>query len=168
MNTKRVSIFSLGGLLTMALAASTVFAAVTFNPATGTGFVGKGDVQLALGLNNAQLQAQADDLEFTSVSTVVKEVSWICTNSNNDNTQERARTTTVSIEGVVSGVARSKNQISGFNLDGYVGTPTESSTTEGNQLNSCPGGPWTLTTPAGYPEVVSSSSELKVNDVLLQ
>jgi Spy/CpxP family protein refolding chaperone len=32
------------------------FAAVTFNPSTGIGFVGKGDVQNAFGWNNADLQ----------------------------------------------------------------------------------------------------------------
>lgn len=150
-----------------AAAAVLAFAAVTFDPATGTGFVGKGDVQLALGLNNAQLQAQAASLQFASVSTVVTEVSWVCTNDRNENTQSRERTTTTSIQGVVSSVARERNQITGFNLTGYSGTPTESSTTEGNPLNSCPSGPWTLTTPAGDPEVVSSSSALTVNGVKL-
>lgn len=150
------------------LAAVVATAAVNFDPTTGTGFVGKGDVQLALGLNNAQLQAQAGSLQFASISTVVTEVSWICTNSNNDNTQERERTTTSSIQGVVSSIARERNQITGFNLTGYSGTPTQSSTTEGNPLNSCPSGPWSLTTPAGAPEVVSSSSALTVNGVPLQ
>jgi hypothetical protein len=60
--------------------------------------------------------------------------------------------------------ARERNQITGFNLTGYSGTPTSSSTTEGNPLNSCPSGPWTLTTPAGDPEVVSSTSALEVSN----
>ncbi|HSK25425.1 MAG TPA: hypothetical protein VK894_00765, partial [Jiangellales bacterium] len=55
-------------------------AAVTFDAATGEGFVGKGDVQLALGYNNKQLQDNAGSLEFAAVSEVVTEVSWICTN----------------------------------------------------------------------------------------
>lgn len=144
--------------------------AVTFDPATGTGFVGKGDVQLALGLNNAQLQAQAGSLQFASVSTEVTEISWICTNSNNEHTQPRERTTTNSISGVLASVAREKNQITGFNLTGYSGTPTTTTTTDsdGPAVNSCPSGPWTLTTPAGAPEVISSSSVLMVNGVPLQ
>jgi hypothetical protein len=101
------------------------------------------------------------------VSTVVTERTWICTNSNNQSTQERERTTTTSIQGVLESVARERNQITGFTLSGYDGTPTSSSTTAGNQLNSCPGGPWTLTTPAGDPEVISSTSALTVNDVPL-
>jgi hypothetical protein len=157
--------------LCVCLVAGTVaYAAVTFDPVSGTGFVGKGDVQSALGYNNAQLQEAAADLVFAYDSTVVTEVSWICTNSNNQNTQERERTTTSTIQGVVSVVARNNNnnQITGFNLDGYSGAPTTSTTTEGNPLNSCPSGPWSLTTPAGEPEVISSTSVLTVNGVELQ
>jgi hypothetical protein len=150
------------------IAATGANAAVTFDPATGTGFVGKGDVQLALGYNNKQLQDNANSLAFTSTSTVVTEVSWVCTNDNNENTQERARETTTSIQGVLSSVARERNQITGFNLTGYSGTTTESSSTEGPPVNSCPSGPWTLTSPAGDPEVVSSTSVLSVNGVPLQ
>jgi hypothetical protein len=138
------------------------YGAVTFDSATGTGFVGKGDVQLVMGWNNKQLQDNAGSVEFQAVSAVVTEVSWTCTNSNNDNIQERARTTTTSIAEVVNGIARDRNQITGFNLMGYSGTPTTSSATEGNPLNSCPSGPWSLTTPAGDPEVISSSSTLWV------
>jgi hypothetical protein len=155
---------AVAGLLLLSTAAS---AAVTFDPEAGEGFVGKGDVQTALEWNNRELQQGADGLSFASVSEVVTEVSWICTNSNNENVQERARTTTTSVEGVVSAVARERNQITGFNLTGYLGAPTSSSRTDGNPLNSCPSGPWTLTSPAGEPEVVSSSSSLTVNGVEL-
>jgi hypothetical protein len=147
-------------LATVGLAA----AAVTFDATTGTGFVGKGDVQLVFGWNNKALQDSAASVQFRANSVTVTEVSWICTNSNNENTQERERTTTTSLAGVVSSIARERNQITGFNLTGYSGTPTSSSTTEGNQLNSCPSGPWSLTTPAGDPEVISSTSGLEVSN----
>jgi hypothetical protein len=143
------------GVAACVAATFTAYAAVTFDSATGTGFVGKGDVQLALGLNNKKLQEKANDVEFRASSVVVTEVTWICTNTNNENTQERQRTTTTTIAGVVSSAARERNQITGFILEGYDGDTTESSTSEGNPLNSCPSGPWTLTTPAGDPEVVS-------------
>lgn len=148
-------------LALVAIGAGMALAAVTFDPDTGTGFVGKVDVQLAFGWNNALLQKNASDVTFQATSTVVTEVSWICTNDMNENTQERARTTTTEIQGVVSNIARERNQITGFNLTGYSDTPTESSTTDGPPVNSCPSGPWTLTTPAGDPEVVSSSSDLQ-------
>jgi hypothetical protein len=157
---KRILGLALAGALATSAA---VMAAVTFNPVTGTGFVGKGDVQLVYGWSNKQLQDNADSVQFQATSEVVTEVSWTCTNSNNQNTQARERTTTTSIEGVVATVARERNQITGFMLNGYIGTPTQSSATEGNPLNSCPSGPWSLTTPAGAPEVVSSTSGLQVS-----
>jgi hypothetical protein len=166
---------SFGAVALVAVLFTVAFAAVTFDPATGQGFAGKGDVQLALGFNNKQLQDQAASLVFTyeGVEETVTEVTWGCTNSNNENLQERARTTTTSSSrsDVVSAVAREKNQITGFNLNGYRALNTvSSSTTEGPAVNSCPSGPWILTDPAGAPDVISSTSTggLYVDDVLLQ
>jgi hypothetical protein len=164
---KRIAAAAAAAGFALVLSAGSALAAVTFDPATGTGFVGKGDVQLALGYNNKQLQDNADSLVFAYVGEVVTEVSWVCTNSNNENLQERARTTTTSVEGVVDAVARERNQITGFNLNGYDGTVEKSETTEGPAVNSCPSGPWTLTSPAGDPEEVSSTGGLTVNGVAL-
>ena len=58
----------IAALFAMALA-TTAQAAVTFDPETGTGFVGKGDVQVAFGWNNAQFQANATGLSFAYVAT---------------------------------------------------------------------------------------------------
>jgi hypothetical protein len=160
---RKFIVATVAALLVVGMVAGMAFAAVTFDPVSGEGFVGKGDVQLVFGWNNKALQKNADSVQFQATSTVVSEVSWVCTNSNNENTQERARTTTTSVQGVVTTVARdNKFQITGFNLTGYSGTPTPSSSTEGPPLNSCPNN-WTLTTPAGDPEVVSSSSTLQVS-----
>ena len=94
---------ALGGVLLLPAAAQ---AAVTFDPATGTGFAGKGDVQLAFGWNNNQLQTNAGQLTFRSERSTVKvtEVSWACTNTRNEVVQERERTTTTTTttSGVVS------------------------------------------------------------------
>lgn len=157
---KRTWSLSIVALFAFSLVA---YAAVIFNPADGTGFVGKGDVQLVYGWNNKQLQDNAGFVDFRANSEVVTEVSWECTNSNNQSIQERERTTTTTIQGVVDSIARERNQITGFNLTGYSGTPTETSETEGPAVNSCPSGPWSLTSPAGDPEVVSSSSGLEVS-----
>lgn len=153
-------------VVAIALLASNAFASVTFVPADGTGFVGKGDVQNVLGMNNYQIQNAS--LTFTYESTVVTEVSWVCT-KDGVNEQERARTTTTSISGVVSSVARVKNQITGYNLNGFNGTPVKSSETEGPAINSCPSSNsgYELTTPAGDPQVVSTEGGLFVNNVLL-
>lgn len=150
-------------LALVVIGAGVALAAVIFDPQTGMGFVGKGDVQLVYGWNNKQLQANAEFVEFRAVSEVVTERSWVCTNQNNQNTQERERTTTTTIEGLVDSIARERNQITGFNLLGYDGEPTQSSETEGPAVNSCPSGPWTLTTPAGDPEVVSATSTVEVS-----
>ncbi len=123
------------------IGAGVALAAVIFNAQTGEGFVGKGDVQLAFGWNNRELQNNAAGVTFQATTIEVTEVSWICTNDRNENTQERERTTTTTIQGILSSVARERNQITGFNLTGYSGEPTESSTTEGPRVDSCPSGP---------------------------
>jgi hypothetical protein len=176
--------FGTAATLAVVLAAGTVALRAAINiDEEGNGFVGKGDVQLLFLWNNAQLQscasstsAQPGDagclrFEFTAETSRVEEVSWVCTNSNNENAQERSRTTTTTVKhgGVVATVARVKNQVTGFNLGGLEpGVPELSSgpLTEGPQLNSCPSGPWTLTTPAGDPVAGegTASLELTVTD----
>jgi hypothetical protein len=159
---KKRSIIAVAGAI--ALTATVAFAAVTFDPITGEGFVGKGEVQEAFGWNNRQLQQNAEDVKFQVASIVVTEVTWVCTNSNNDNTQERERTTTTTIGGLLESVGRERNQITGFYLEGYDGEPVGGDpVTEGNPLNSCPSGPWTLTTAAGDPELVSNTTALQVS-----
>ncbi|MDO8905797.1 hypothetical protein [Hydrogenophaga sp.] len=118
----------------------------------GTGFVGKGDVQVALNLNNKMLQDNASKVTFRTSSTTVTEVSWICTNTNNQSTQERERTTTTTSEGIVTSVARERNQVTGFILSGYGAGQTTTTSTDGPPLNSCPNN-WVLT-PAGDPVTV--------------
>lgn len=147
------------------------YAAVTFDPDNGEGFVGKGDVQTALGWNNKQLQDNAASVKFTAESTVVTEVSWTCTRFDRDGnptdqTQERERTTTTTIEGVLSSVARERNQVTGFTLTGYDGDPTETSETEGPAVGSCATN-WRVTEGPSDPETISEESRLLVNGVPL-
>lgn len=121
----------------VAAAASTIistaaFAAVTFDSESGTGFVGKGDVQLALGLNNAQLQAQANSLVFAVTTT--SETTWTCDRDAGPQTQERTNTSTTS--GLLTAVARVRNQVTGFNLLGYDGGEVVEN--DGPAVGSCP------------------------------
>lgn len=150
-----------------ALVAAPALAAVTFDPATGTGFVGKGDVQVALGLNNKQLQDAAAGLAFTYDATTVTEATWSCSNEHNQNVQQRRRTTTTTTSGVVSSVARERNQITGFQLTGFEGSSvTESS--DGPPLHSCPNARSTYALDSGSTtEEVSSSGGLFVDGVAL-
>jgi hypothetical protein len=143
------------------------YAIVTVD-ANGFGFVGKGDVQDKFGWNNQALQAcaplnQPHCLEFRLLSVEVSETSWECVNTNNDKIQERTRTTTTTTNGIVSGVAREKKQVTGFNLNGFAGIPVQSIETDGPALESCPSGPWVLVAESTQTEVVESSAGLKVS-----
>jgi opacity protein-like surface antigen len=110
----------IAAVATVAVFATAAFAEVVFDSLEGTGFVGKGDVQLALGLNNKQLQEQADGLIFTASS--VQPITWECLNPAGKEIQFAQRIATTA---VANSVARERNQITGFYLKGYEGNPTE-------------------------------------------
>jgi hypothetical protein len=125
----------------------TALGAVTFDPATGTGFVGKGDVQLVYGWNNKQLQDNADKVDFQV--SAVSETTWTCSrpaptpnDPDREIVQERSQTTTT--QGIVTSVARENSKgklgpVTGFILDGYEGEPTV--TSDGPNVGSCPANP---------------------------
>lgn len=105
----------------------------------GLGFVGKGDVQLALGLNNAQMQAQASGLSFTysDVATAMvycfkyhpetrNKEAWT---DYKDFLRERGLSASVDY------TARNAKQVNGFILNGWIGSPNIS----GDEF-VCPGG----------------------------
>jgi hypothetical protein len=119
-------------------------AAVSVDAATGSGFVGKGDVQLAFGYNNAQLQAAATAINFEQRRTDVYDTvcSWeiettVVTENNPANpasprathtrtkkvtiTGTTALTDTLAYEVVVSSTQKksTQKQWTGFNLTGF-------------------------------------------------
>jgi hypothetical protein len=153
--------------------APVVMAAVTVDANTGIGFVGKGDVQYTFTWNNQALQANAALVRFRRVSSVVTSSTWECTKTvvlGNGTIkyieQLRANTTTSTFQGIITSIARERNQITGFNLSGYLGTPTSTSTVDGPAINACPNEPnalWELTTPAGDPVLVSSTGGMEVS-----
>lgn len=59
----------------LALTVGTANAAVTFNETNGTGFVGKGDVQMAFGWNNKQLQTNASTVAFSFTQDATQAVT---------------------------------------------------------------------------------------------
>lgn len=104
------------------------WATVTFNPATGTGFVGKGDVQIAFGWNNAQLQNNARYVTFNwnAVDTYAAVCEWVTgegTRGQQTHTVSIPRHTAVNAS--IAYDARVRNQITGFNLKGYGATVLE-------------------------------------------
>jgi hypothetical protein len=56
---------TLAAAAAFAVLSTAAMATVTFDPATGTGFVGKGDVQTAFGWNNAAAQNNAKAVTFS-------------------------------------------------------------------------------------------------------
>ena len=133
-------------LMAMFVAAGAVFAAVTYDPATGTGFVGKGDVQLAFNLNNKQLQQNASKVTFTYET--VGEYTLLCKADDTSKTNPKTGEVTVtegaskefknrteSVQSTLNGDPRQtkgQNQFTGFNLSGITSTVTTG--------QECPGG----------------------------
>ena len=112
----------IGFALAVALAMSaTVMATVTFNSATGTGFVGKGDVQSAFGWNNASMQANAGGVTFGSRETQRRYKDCVDNGNPNDGqirlVDERTQSKTINAS--VQYDARTHKQIDGFILNGY-------------------------------------------------
>jgi hypothetical protein len=113
---------------------ATAFAAVTVD-SQGYGFIGKGDVQKALGYNNAQMQANAEKLMFAVTTETI--VSWdeIWDTGANSPKGVTHHTATLSGSSTLSSAidydARKANQINGFIMNGFVGTPVATSTYDG-------------------------------------
>ncbi|WP_368505291.1 hypothetical protein AB3N04_06515 [Alkalihalophilus sp. As8PL] len=127
---KKIVMGFAAGALALTVFSSSAFAAVTFDSTTGTGFVGKGDVQNALGLNNAQLQKEAADLKFTyeSVDTYEITVEWTTgegTRGEQTHTVEHNKTSSLTSD--INSQSRTAKQINGFNLNGLSNTIAEGS-----------------------------------------
>lgn len=143
---------------------SAAMATVTFSPATGTGFVGKGDVQLALGMNNATLQANAGSLTFSYVA--IDMYTAVCTwttgeGTKGEKTHNVEHKSTTGISATVAYDARTRNQITGFNLTGL-----SSATVEAGEIpvvgGACPGNAGTGGTWSSV-DLTSSVTALNVN-----
>lgn len=110
--------------LALVLASTSALADVDFDPATGTGFVGKGDVQLAFDWNDAGLQSNATGVTFTYGYTAVYQA--VCTFTTGEGTRgEKTHNVPHSEEMNVSSavnVSLRKNpqqKVTGFNLTGF-------------------------------------------------
>ena len=139
----------------------TAYAAVTFDPATGLGFVGKGDLQTAWGWNDAKLQENAAGVSFYYHSSASSLYSAVCTwttgeGKNGEKTHnvahDREVVNIVSSSVVCDLRKNSNNKVTGFNLTGCT---SQSSTVETNVApvvgqpcmgNEGHGGIWTSVT----------------------
>jgi hypothetical protein len=104
-----------------AAVASAAYATVSFDPSSGTGFVGKGDVQLALGWNNAALQKNAPALKFTYQVQDRYDATceWTTTGSGKTIYHDVTVKNTVQVYDTVSFDARTHQRIDGFILKGF-------------------------------------------------
>ncbi|WP_457096693.1 hypothetical protein [Lysobacter sp. P5_B9] len=117
--------------LALALASTSALAEVVFNPTTGTGFVGKGDVQDAFGWNDAGLQLHATGVTFTYGYTAVYQA--VCTFTTGEGTRgEKIHNVPHSEEMDVSSTVNvslrrnPQSKVTGFNLTGFGGDFSES------------------------------------------
>jgi hypothetical protein len=167
-----VSKFAVVGALAMVLAIGMVgwaVAAIIGPDANGFGFVGKGDVQLVYGWNNKALQDNASKVDFQAFSE--ETTSWTCSKPNPSDPSKpdivNQRSTTTTTQGLVTTVARENSKgkdgpVSGFYLQGWEGTPTQ--TTTGDVLGSCPANPSGFTYDEGSESTDPGGSGLQVTD----
>jgi hypothetical protein len=142
-------------LVALALTAGVAAAAVQFDQATGTGSAGKQDVEAALGLNDAQLDRSASAVQFRVFSLTTGDISWECGYFDSSGAgplrtlvrDEAFRGT--SAQAVGDSVTRTGGAVTGFELTGYAGEPTNTAHWSGPKpgtpgFGSCPAGPWQL------------------------
>ena len=147
------------------LAAGAASATVTYDPATGAGFVGKGDVQTVFVWNNAQLQSNAASVGFTYLAEDSYEFTctWITgegTKGQKTHTADHVRTSTVNSAIAYDPRTNKKSDITGFTLTGF-GQTTESGFDPANP--ACPGEDGTGATITDGPTLVGSTGGLFVS-----
>ncbi len=158
------------------------FAAVIVDD-NGLGFVGKGDVQLAFGWHNAQFQqclnsAAADSatdagclrFNFAVIAMTSETTEWECWKVNNAGKEirhERSSTLTITTNStrVSAAVARSRNQVTGINLNGGVPSESVEIQRDGPEASTCPPG-WNLDADTVVSDTIDlgSIASLKVTD----
>lgn len=134
---KKSAVLTAAGL---ALVTATAFAAVTFDPNTGLGWVGKGDVQTVFGLNNSRMQAVHQGVTFEYDETTTYE--WVCEwttgeGTRGEKTHTKAHTRTTGLQGVVGSDSRKTGQWTGWHLIGF----TSGGSGEGDFQPTCDGNP---------------------------
>ncbi len=129
---KRTVVAAITGVAIFATAA---FAATNLNP-DGTGFAGKGDIQVPFGWNDATLQKEAKAVAFTYVSQETYDLVCAKTIETRRETRivrvERESTSSVNADVIYDTRKNSKDKVTGFNLNGFANTVT----VEGTGCNS--------------------------------
>jgi hypothetical protein len=110
----------LAAIVALAATASLTLAAVTFDPATAQGYVGKADVQAAFGWKDQAVQANASRISFHVVQRL--SASWSCVVDGviQGMLAEVESTSPVASTVATSGGKRGRPAISGFSLTGFA------------------------------------------------
>jgi hypothetical protein len=131
------SIFA--ALAAVAITATAAYAAVTFDPTTGTGFVGKGDVQLAFGWNNATAQKEAKNVTFTYDAITTYDVTIEFDAGRSSVHQIITQQKSTGVQASIQSDPRKTGQYTGWNLIGLGGTVVTGDALP-NVGDSCPNG----------------------------
>jgi hypothetical protein len=150
----------------LALSVAPAWAAVTFDSATGTGFVGKGDVQEAFGWNDKAIQSNAADITFAYDEFSEYSADCVRVVGAQENIVRVPQTSRVGIDSNVDFDTREKKNktVTGFNLNGYVTEPSGGSPmVEGGAcsvgVNVGTYGPVTVTSTGGQLVVIFNGEE---------
>ena len=147
--------FAIAAAAALTITSSIAMATVTVD-ANGFGFVGKGDVQLAFGWNNAAAQKNVNAVSFHTESSA--EYSAVCTFTTGEGTRgERIHNVThnrsTAVLSSIASEARKTGQWTGYNLNGFGAVttsgdpvPVEGGACMGNEGHD---GVWTSVTELG-------------------
>ncbi|MBI2324294.1 MAG: hypothetical protein HYU87_04970 [Chloroflexi bacterium] len=148
----RIKITAAFAVVLLVFTAAPALATVTFDPTTGTGFVGKGDLQVPWGWNNQTLQKQAANVTFSYARSDATDYTVTCewdtvTGGKTQTTIHHVVTNTKAVSDTVaydvSSTSRKNSQgtVTGFNLKGFGSSIV---TTSGDPVPSvgdtCPNG----------------------------
>lgn len=121
----RKSMVALASTIAVLALPAMASASTTLDPSSGTGFVGKGDVQSVFALNNAALQKDAGNMVFTYTDSQSADYSYDCTWSTGTNhvTVHTITNTTSTVSDIVTTVngkprTNPNQSVTGFNLTG--------------------------------------------------
>lgn len=120
-------------------------ATVTFDTATGWGFVGKGDVQTLYGWNNQKAQQYSTQVSFSynTVETYDAECTWETVTGKGKIIYHLVPVTrTNSVNASVASDPRKTGQWTGWNLKGWNGTPVITGGSVPQLGDPCPGVGW--------------------------
>lgn len=147
----RATVVALLAAAAMAVGVGTAAASATFDPDTGTGFVGKGDVQKVFGWNNQTLQSSAAGVAFAYSSETDTQYDVTCEfdTTTGGRTPRIVHHVINKKANVGSAVAydvtkanrnNPRGDVTGFNLTGKANETTDESGSVPVVGDPCPGG----------------------------